>query len=277
MYRSKIGKLPFGYLGCKLKSLTAIMPVLPYRIKYVEPFGGTGAVLLNRSPSIVEVYNDRYSGLTDFYLCVQDDKLFAQLKEKIYETIHSREFFQFCRDTWKEQDSHVDRAFRWYYMTRYSFAQLGRNFGRSTGILNGDSGKLIRSVPMMNEVNLRLRKVLIENQDAMVLMKDFDDKETVFYLDPPYLNCSKPTGEYVHNIDEDYHKKLLDLVFSLKGFVALSGYPNDLYDQYPWDKVYKWPVRLMVKPMSFTDGNHKIRDENSDKRGKVMEYLWVKY
>ena len=69
---SQIIKAPFPYPGAKTRSLKQIIPLLPYRDSYIEPFGGTGAVLLARNPSPLEVLNDRYMGINAFYRCIRD-------------------------------------------------------------------------------------------------------------------------------------------------------------------------------------------------------------
>jgi len=40
---------------------------IPYHKIYVEVFGGTGIQLLVKDPSELEVYNDRYGGITEYF------------------------------------------------------------------------------------------------------------------------------------------------------------------------------------------------------------------
>ena len=112
-------------------------------------------------------------------------------------------------------------------MTKYSFSQMGRNFGRTVKGINRDSGKLIRSMAMFKLIHFRLRKVLIENRSWEEIIPEFDSPDTVFYLDPPYLDTS--TGCYVHTMTELQHKQLLDLVFDSEGCFVVSGYGHPLY------------------------------------------------
>ncbi len=69
--RSDVQRAPYGYVGAKFKSIPYLMKHLPYKFKWVDHFGGSGVVTLNREQSKLEVFNDRYSGVTCFYQCIQ--------------------------------------------------------------------------------------------------------------------------------------------------------------------------------------------------------------
>ncbi len=263
-------KAPFGYPGGKLKSLDKILPFLPMRKSFVEVFGGTGVILMNRQRSKNEVFNDKHSGITAFYKCLQDSEKIKQLEYLIEYTVHSREFWEYCKDTWKSQED-VNRAFRWFYMTRYSFSQMGRNFGRSTKGKNRDSGKLIRSMSLFKMIHFRLRQVLIENQSFEKIIKDFDSSNTVFYLDPPYLDTSYSCYEYTMTLLE--HRQMLDLVFDSDGFFAVSGYEHPMYEEYPWDSRRSWSTKEYVSGNAISEENHK--PEQHDYKN-TKEVLWVK-
>ena len=83
--------LPFRWYGGKYSHLKWLLPQLPETHRYIEPFGGSGSVLLNRDPSPVEVYNDRDSDVTNFFKVLRDNR--DELLEKIALTPFSREEF----------------------------------------------------------------------------------------------------------------------------------------------------------------------------------------
>ena len=95
----EIVKAPFGWPGGKSKSLKQILPHLQYRKAYVEPFGGSFAVGLARVPSTVEVYNDRYGGICDFYRVLRDPTLLPLLCNRLDLTVYSREEFVWSKTT----------------------------------------------------------------------------------------------------------------------------------------------------------------------------------
>lgn len=52
------------------------------------------------------------------------------------------------------------------------------------------------------------------------------------YLDPPYLHSTRSNTQlYRHELNDEQHVELLELVARLPVPFALSGYRNDLYDQ----------------------------------------------
>ena len=269
-----IRRAPFGWPGGKSKSVKNIIPLLPETDRYVEAYGGSGVVMFNRKPSKLEVFNDKHSGITSFYRCLSDPDLFNQLIERLEATVHSREEFAFCKDTWENANSHVERAARWYYMVRYSFSQLGRNFGRATNPRCRLAGAIRSKLPDFAWYHQRLNKVQIENRDALLLLREYDHPETVFYLDPPYINAYK--GTYAHELSDADHNRLLETIAGLKGFVALSGFPNQLYDSFKWDATYTWDAFSSVHPVNAGEGNRKEHIGDVATRDTQVEYLWIK-
>ena len=84
----KIIKAPFAWLGGKTYLCDEINSLLPHRKTYVEVFGGSGITLLKRQPSEIEVFNDRNSGITDFYLTLKEDPQF--LIDGINDMVYSK-------------------------------------------------------------------------------------------------------------------------------------------------------------------------------------------
>ena len=264
--RTDFVRSPMSYPGGKSKNFIHIIEHLPYYPRYVEPFGGGASVLLARKPVEFEVYNDIDSGVVSFYRCLKDQELLEQLKDWLTTTVHAREEFIWCRDTWEQEDNIVIRAAKWYYTTQYSFGSVGRNFGRATNTTCILSGKIQRLLPKFQDVHNRLEKVTIEHIDWETRIKDFDSPDTVFYLDPPYLATRGVS--YSNNFNKLDHEHLLETIFETNGFVAISGYPSELYDKYPWDNRFEWE--------SFISMQSQAEDNNLFDRGKVPEVLWIK-
>jgi len=272
-----ITRAPFGYPGGKSKTAKFILPHLPYREVYVEPFGGSGVILLSRDACDLEVYNDKYGGVVCFYRVLRDPKLYNQLLDRLTLVLHSREEFDWCKHTWEEAQDPVERAARWYYMLRTSFGQIGRNFGRSlkTSMI---ARKYVNGLQSFPEIHQRLRLVQVENQDWLQCMRDYDGPETVFYCDPPYMHTTD--GIYVEKFDISEHKRLLDYIHNeCQGFVALSAYQSQLYQSYPWDRYEQFKSFVSMKGQSFQEsnkGDHKLSDEEATNRDSADEFLWIK-
>lgn len=270
--REAILRAPFAYPGSKMRSVKKILPELPLYKRYVEPFGGSGVVLLNRPKSELEVLNDRYMGVVAFYRCLRDKDKLEKLIFLIENTVTSREDFVSFKATWdKDWLDDVERAYRWFYIITYSFGSLCRNFGRETNA-KSSAGKMQNKIPHLREIQARLRNVYIENLDWETCIRDFDSPDTVFYIDPPYLESSP--GVYKGELSYDDHTRLLDIVFESQGFCAVSSYQNQLYDSKPWDKVIDWEVFVSIKSMA-SNGNKSDLKDLTD-RDHRTERLYIK-
>jgi len=258
-------RAPFGYAGSKLRSMHLILPMLPYTDKYIEPFGGSASVLLNRKPSKMEVFNDRYAGVVAFYRCMREEELTRKLVAWVEMTVHSKEDFIFCQQTWQDVNDPVERAGRWLYMMSYSFSGVGRNWGRAKDI-SPVAGKLTNRIPQIWEVHRRFKRVQVENQGWYECMTYYDSPEAVFYCDPPYLLTD--LGAYRYSMSMADHKRFLDTVFQCQGFVAVSGYPHELYDKYPWSDRYEYPVLVTSRGSEGT--------KLGQGRSRATEVLWIK-
>lgn len=257
-------KVPFSYPGGKSRSLQYVLPHLPDRDLYCEPFGGSGAVLLARDESQLEIYNDAFGGVVSFYRCMRDPKLFDALVDWLELTVNSKEEFWNFKETWKDCTDDVERAGRWYYISEYSFGSLGRNWGRARGgKYTGVNGRIRRKLGHFTAIHERFANVQVENMDGIDCLKEYDCANGVFYVDPPYNVGDQHV--YEHSVD---HKRLLDTIFNMKGFVALSGYENPLYDSYPWTRTFDWEVRVSIEG----HGNKQKKDT----RGTATEKLWIR-
>ena len=262
---------PIPYPGSKNRYLNKLLPYLPYDKVWVDVFGGSGSVTLARRPSKLDVYNDKHGGLTAFYRCLRDKSLKEQLIAWCDLTIHSREEFNWCRDTWEQQEDLVERAGRWYYSLIYSFGRLGRHFGRVIKPIAMGSGELRDKLTLFEDVHQRFKYVQIENLDWRHCLKDFDSYDTIFYLDPPYYGTAGIA--YKYNMDAAEHVEMCQRLFDCKGFVALSGYNNPIYGKFPWDHIHSWDtsVTITTRAINTDTSNAKELGRNSN-----VEYLWVK-
>ena len=264
---------PINYMGNKFGQLDFILPMMPWHETYVEVFGGSGAVLLAKKPSKLEVFNDRFSGTVALYQCIQQDDKLQELKTRIQMLPHSREFFAWCRDTWETEDDVVMRALKYYYLVQASFAGRAEFFGRVVKNHNNIPNKIQLAVPGFAELHERLRGVQIENLDWRQCFKDFDNAEVLFYLDPPYYG----SDVYGTGFTKKDHIEMCQRCFDLEGAVVLSGYENPIYDQFPWDGIHlNDEVDNRVTTMAYDDHNNMAGREGTTERGVRKEYLWIK-
>lgn len=269
----KIIRSPIPYPGGKSRSITHLLEYLPYRKKFIDVFGGSGTVLLARQPSPIEVFNDLHSGIVAFYRCLKDPDKLEHLIEWLELTVYSREDFIWCKDTWEYAPNDVECAARWFYMVNASFGSIGRSFGRS--INTSTTFKIRHKIKNFNLIHERLKNVLIEHTDWEQLILDYDSSETVFYLDPPYVDAYD--GSHTHTMSIERHRDMLNRIFECKGFVAISGYSNPLYENCPWTDRHEWESFVSIRSIAYTKGNKKLHLKDIDsEREHTTEVLWIK-
>lgn len=272
--RKDIQRAPFGYLGGKSRSIEFLNKHIPYRRKWIDHFCGSGVVTFNRQESNFEVMNDRYGGIIAFYRCLQSKDKYKQLMERVDLTMHAREEFYHCKATWCTEVDDVERAAKWFYLFRGSMLGKGQAFGRQTD--SKFTNPIISSIPLFEPVHYRLQNVLLENLDFETCFNDYDSPDAVHYCDPPYIGTDP--GIYEHSWTVDDLSRLLRCICNAHGFVALSGYPNELIDsQTFWTKRLEHKVPLKAEAKAYLPENNK--EHMGDIKGAqdtVTEILWIK-
>ena len=213
-----------------LKHILPIIESIPHTC-YVEAFGGSGSVLLNKNPSKVEVLNDINSNIYNLYRVLRDPILSEQLFERLDFTLHSIEDFnhakQVCSGTCDADD--VERARCTFMKYTCSFGGKGESFARSkiTNESKGGVGSRIARMPIFQE---RLKHVTLENEGYEKLFERYDGNGTLFFLDPPYVKETRTCAIYDNEFTTSDHEKLINLVNECKGSIILCTFDNDLYD-----------------------------------------------
>lgn len=267
--RKRKKKIAFGWYGGKFSHLDWLLPLLPEAHHYCEPFSGSAAILLNREPSPVETYNDIDGEVVNFFRVLRDKR--DALVEVIGLTPFSREEFYYSLGTNEPKLSDLERARLFFVRARQARTGLAQtaSLGRWANCKNtsraGMSGVVSRwlgSVEGLPEIAERLLRVQIENRPALDLIKLYDDRNTLFYCDPPYLHSTRGDSKaYGYEMIEEQHQELAEALNRTKGKVALSGYRNKLMD-----KLYKgW--RRFDAPAKHCHSIKQVR----------QECLWMNY
>lgn len=264
--RGEYLRSPLNYMGSKIDSLDQIYPHLPFSEIFVDACSGSGQVLLGKPKVKLEVLNDRNAGIAAFYRCLQTPETMDKLIQTIELMPHSRELFMDGLENWMKEQDQVIRAAKWYYLIQCSFGGKGQYFGRVTKGYSNIWDKIHGNVALFAGVHERLKGVLIENADWRQLIKDFDGHDTVFYFDPPYFDANV----YYHNFRKQDHLDMCAAIHQCDGFVALSGYENEIYNAYAWDERIKINVKELKVQKAY---NHFDDVSMKDKR---QEYLYIK-
>ena len=231
--------IAFGWYGGKFSHLDWLLPLLPEAHHYCEPFGGSGAVLLNRLPSPVETYNDLDGEVVNFFRVLREQR--DELISMIGLTPFSREEYYLAISGQDDEITPLERARRFFIRARQARTGLAQTatLGRWANCKNtsraGMSGVVSRwlgSVESLPEIALRLLRVQIENRPATDVIRLYDDRGTLFYCDPPYPHSSRGDSKaYGYEMSDDEHVELAEILHQVKGKVALSGYQCELLDE----------------------------------------------
>jgi len=237
--RRRKRKIAFGWYGGKFSHLDWLLPLLPECHHYCEPFGGSGAVLLNRRASPVETYNDLDGEVVNFFHVLRDQK--DRLIEVIGLTPFSREEFFIACEPRRERLTNLERARRFFIRARQvrtglaQTASLGRWANCKNTSRSGMSGVVSRwlgSVEQLPEIAARLLRVQIENRPAVEVVDLYDSESTLFYCDPPYVHQSRGDAKaYGFEMTDDDHAAFAKKLRGIKGHAAVSGYRCKLYDK----------------------------------------------
>ena len=262
-------RIAFGWYGGKYSHLDWLLPLLPSCHHYCEPFGGSAAVLLNRDPSPVETYNDLDGEVVNFFRVLRQHK--DELIEAISLTPFSREEFDIACSKTTTKISNLERARRFFVRARQvrtglaQRASLGRWANCKKTSRAGMSGVVSRwlgSIDRLPEIAERLLRVQLENRPALEVINLYDDKETLFYCDPPYPHESRgDANAYGFEMTNEEHRELAECLNQVKGKVAVSGYQCSLYH-----KLYKKWKCLEAPPKTC----HSVKQIRK-------EALWINY
>lgn len=264
-------KSPLKWHGGKQPMLDKLLPLVPRHIHYVEPYAGGLAMLLALDQNgRSEVANDLDGHLTNFWRVLRDESLFKSLVRQCQATPFSREVYEYAADVLTYNEDDVERAWAFFVRVRMSMAGRQHCFTplskrRTRRGMNEQASAWLSAIDGLPEVHDRLRRVVVLNKDAMDVIFEEDSEDTFFYLDPPYLPETRTAPSvYRHEMSEQQHDMLLDLILKVKGKVLISGYENPMYD-----------IRLGGwKKKSWDVPNHSGSGEIKQRR---TECVWLNY
>ena len=224
------------YHGGKWRLAPWILRHLPQHRVYVEPFGGGASVLLQKPRSHAEVYNDLDGEIVNLFRVARDHgEALALLCEL---TPFSRDEFAAA---YQPADNPIEQARRTVVRAFMGFGSAGVS-GQATGFrANSNRSHTTPAHDWMNypealrTIVHRLRGVVIENRDAIDVMRAHDSAQTVHYVDPPYVHSTRALRTrrpaYRHEMTDADHERLADALHALAGRVVISGYRCELYDR----------------------------------------------
>ena len=202
-----------------------IVPLIPKHMVYVEPFAGSCAVLFKKPyPAVTniehygEVINDTNKDLINFFTVLRDNG--EALCEKLALTLYSEE--EYRRSKVMEGDD-LERARRYYVRVMTAFGNVPHAGWKRSLKYRNFAMTYYNKVNALPEYIDRMRHVAIACDDALKVMDQFDSPQTLFYLDPPYINTHQRDYK---GYTREHYEQLLDKMQQMQGACLLSNYPQ---------------------------------------------------
>lgn len=220
------------YIGGKSYLASWIISNFPNNYKervYCEVFGGGGWVLFKKEPGYLEIYNDMNKNLVTLFRIIRDN--YPEFEHRAQWSLHSREMYMEAVDKLKSDNfiSEVDKAMHFALKRVQTFS--GGNSDSWGYAVNADkitSGKWLPFLKRLQLINARLKRVQIECLDFEKVIKKYDSKNVLFYLDPPYYGVEGYYKTDGVDFTKDDHQRLASLLRSIKGKFVLSYYDHPI-------------------------------------------------
>jgi len=227
------------YHGGKWKLAPWIIAHLPQHRVYTEVFGGGASVLLRKPRSYAEIYNDLDGEIVNVFRVARDRG--PELGRVLDLTPFARREFELSYQPSLDPLEQARRTIVRSFMGFGSAAICGQTSGFRANSNRTHTTPAHDWKNYPDEIRAfveRLSGVGIENMPAIHVMRQHDGRETLHYVDPPYVHSTRrPAGtrravEYgEHEMDDSEHRLLAECLHGLRGMVVLSGYRSDLYEE----------------------------------------------
>ncbi len=239
------------------------------QMTYVEPFCAGASVFLNKIRSAIEVISDIDDGVVAVFKALRDEpkEFIARLKR----TKYSERAFKIALNKSKEEfEDYIDKAINEYIVRRMSRGGLKKAFAWSDRLRGGQPGDVNAWETMLDQlesISERVQSTSILHKDFTEMMKIWDEPNTLFYLDPPYLHSTRTEGStelYEHEMSVEDHMNLLHLAKNARSKVIISGYSSPLYNR----SLKNWKCKKKSVP------NHSSQAKSKERR---IECVWFNY
>lgn len=273
---------PIRWYGGKGHLARQLLRLLPIGRIYVEPYCGAASLFWHKSPHPVEVLNDLNGDVINLFRVLQDPETFKEFFHRVLFTPYSRA--DFIRAIRYDGDDPVMRA--WSFYARCNMGFGGREGRRPSdwGTTLAVKGRMARSVlGLRSRLKLlafwhdRLTRVQLDNRDALEVIGYWDTRETVFYIDPPYIPETRDGGRaYRCEADVEHHKQLVDLLLTIKGNAMVSGYGHPLYRRLEEAGWQRYEISTSCHVAGRTRGSRLRGAGAIREREPRTEIVWVK-
>jgi len=201
---------------------------------YIEPFGGSGAILFAKPPSPVEIYNDLNFNLVTMYRVIRNPDTLKEFTAFVENSPYARKILEESCAVLRVNDSlsDVERAGHFFVTVRQCFSgdQQGHSWSMIGKIGKQQAVPYRQAIDRLPEIHARLRNVQIEHLDAIECITRYACHNTMTYCDPPYVADTRISQTvYFHEMTDEQHMKLVQTLLTAPGHKLLSGYASPIY------------------------------------------------
>jgi DNA adenine methylase len=284
-------KAPFPYFGGKSRAAYLIWPRFGDIPNYVEPFFGSGAVLLARpTPPMTETINDRDAMIANFWRSLQNDpEALADFADApVNEAdLHAKHMWLAAQTNFQERmltdpDFYDAKIAGWWVWGRCAWIAGGWcDFAN----ISAKTGRMGRSIPNMNfqgvhservqsqgvqqhmfELAARLRRVRVVCGDwSRMVTPAVCTGLTAILLDPPYFD-GLSDGLYAHsdgNVSADVRRWAIENGSNPNYRICLCGYEGEHAMPDDWE-VVEWKAT----------GGYGCQRKDGSNQNQERERLW---
>ncbi|MCL6448213.1 MAG: DNA adenine methylase [Armatimonadetes bacterium] len=247
---------------------------------FVDAFGGSGSVLLevmrrceHAGKKALFVLNDLDNEIVNFFRVLRDPELRQKLQEALTWTPYARTEYMACLEA-SPTDDPVEKARRFFVLRQQSYGGHGASKGQwqyhlAEGWRKSGPQRWLSSREKLERFGMAFQKVQVECLDFADLIRRYDRGNALLYLDPPYYpDTRKDNHLYRLEMTKEQHRELAEILNSIKGMAALSGYRCPEYDE--WYSGWERHDLNVICHLSSV-GGEKYRGEHP---GRV-ESLWL--
>lgn len=221
------------YIGGKWFMVDEIIKALDYSVNcYIELFGGSAKVLLNKPKHNVEIYNDKNDVIYNLFYVIKNNTV--ELLTKFCNGYIEKYYYNTISALPNVKDP-IEKAVLTLFAYNASFS--GSRKGFSYSYCRNVVTEYFNKVDAVRNASERLQDVILLNYDFRDVLYTFrNDKNLIIYADPPYWG-----SEYYYEdvgFNDNDHFDLADLFNKANYKILISYYYFDkLPELYP---VGKW-------------------------------------
>ena len=217
---------PLRYHGSKWRLAPWIISHFPAHRTYCEPFAGGAGVLLRKIPSEVEIYNDLDA--TGRQLLPRGPRSPGRTHDPApAHALRPRRSRRLPRTVGQSHRGRPPLLRGLVATVRRRARPMAHRFPRPTPRLSQLHDRHLATPPAPTPaVAARLRRVHIENLDAIECIRRYDSPSTLFYLDPPYLPELRSKWRktaYRHEATPADHAQLATVLQQIAGMAIVSA------------------------------------------------------